>query len=233
MADAAAASVESACTAFLAATSPHERTAAENFLLEFRRHPQPLPICRHLLVHSAVGYAKLQALCTVRECLGAQWAGLAPAERAELQTLLQQQAVAPVAAAERYVSEAAAQVLAVHAKHDLLQAEGGGASAAAIDGLLSGSAQMLDDPSGAHAEAALRVLSALLTEFGAPSTGTVGGGLPWSMHARAGSLRGDISRAALRLGTQFLLRAAGGGQPLALTRCASLLSNALSWEFGA
>ena len=41
-------------------------------------------MCRHLLLHSSMGYAQLQALYTVRECLGSKWDGLQPAERAEL-----------------------------------------------------------------------------------------------------------------------------------------------------
>ena len=100
----AAASVEAACHQFLSsATSAEQRSAAERFLLEFRRHPQPLPICHQLLKHSVVGYAKLQALYTVRECLGAQWAGLSPAERTELQNLLLQQQAGGAPANEHYV----------------------------------------------------------------------------------------------------------------------------------
>ena len=232
----AAAGVEAACAAFLAAASPDQRGAAERFLLDFRQHPQPLPVCRHLLLHSSAGYAKLQALYTVRECLGALWNQLTPEVRAELQQLLLNQ-LAAGAAVERYVSEAAAQVLAVFAKHDLLRSEGaGGAGGAggAADSLLHGAAQMLDEPSGVHAEPALRVLSALLNEFGAPSAGTVGGGLSWSMHARARTAFEERYLAALfRLGKNFLVRShqqAAGGR--ALTLCASLLSTALSWEFG-
>ena len=38
----AAASVEAACASFLSAASPEQRGAAEAFLLQFRKHPQPL-----------------------------------------------------------------------------------------------------------------------------------------------------------------------------------------------
>ena len=233
----AAASVEAACAQFLSAASPEQRTQAEQFLLGFRKHPQPLPVCQHLLLNSTVSYAKLQALYTVRECLGALWPGLAAEERTELQRLLLQLQTAG-AATERYVSEAAAQVLAVHAKHDLLHADGGATSSAA-DVLLHGATQMLEEPSGAHAEAALRVLSAMLTEFGAPSAGTVGGGLAWSSHARARSAFEERYLAPLcALGMRYLLHARqqpppmGPAQQAAVSCCAALLSTALGWEFG-
>ena len=61
---------------------------AEQFLLGFRKHPQPLPVCNHLLLTSVVGYAKLQALYTVRECLGTLWSGLTPEQRTELQLIV-------------------------------------------------------------------------------------------------------------------------------------------------
>ena len=111
MAAEAAAQVEAACAAFLNARSPDERSAAERVLLDFRKWQQPLDCCRHLLLHSAVPYAKLQALFTVRECLGAQWAGLDAAARGELQMLLLRQQTLPDA--EHFVKEAAAQTLAV------------------------------------------------------------------------------------------------------------------------
>ena len=240
-----AATVEAACAAFLSAASHEERANAERVLLEFRRWAQPLAVCRHLLQHSAVGYAKLQALFTVRECLGNQWSSLSVAERKELQLILLQQQTNE--SAEHFVKEASAQVLAVHAKHDLLDAHAPGGHA---DSLLQGAAQMLDEPSGVHAEAALRVLSALLTEFGAPSAGAVGGGLPWSMHARARSAFEERSPLPSHLITifqitvQFLIRlrsqaaaaAAAHSTPppsgRSLSLCASLLSSVLSWEWG-
>ena len=85
---AAVTAVESAASAFLQATSPSERAAAEALLLQFRRSAQPLVVCRQLLAHSAVPYARFQALCTLRECLGREWPRVGTAEQDELQALL-------------------------------------------------------------------------------------------------------------------------------------------------
>ena len=239
MADAtamAAASVEAACNAFLSATAQADRAAAEKMLLDFRSWSSPLATCRHLLLHSSVAYAKLQALFTVRECLGTQWTSLSAADRTELQRLLLQQQTQPDA--EHFVKEAAAQVLAVHAKQDLLDAHAPGGHCQA---LLHGATQMLEDPSGAHADAALRALAALLTEFGAPSAGAVGGSLPWSMHARARTAFEErhlitVFRTAVQHLDRLKQQAAAATSPpscRSLSLCASLLAGVLSWEFGA
>lgn len=241
-AEEAARTVEQASLAFLNATTAMERSAAERWLLEIRKWPQPLACCRELLLRSMVGYAKLQALIMMRECLGTQWPMLSPAERSELQQLLLR--LLAEGSVEPYVRAAAAQNLAVHAKHDLLHAlppagsAESGAPAVALDTLLLAATQMLEEPSGAHAPAALEILHATLSEFGAPSSGVVGGALPWSMHARA--------RAAFQ--THHLLRAVDVGlghlkrlyvvppplsPPLArtLAQCATVLSSAFSWDF--
>jgi hypothetical protein len=238
----AARTVEQASLAFLNATTATERSAAERWLLEIRKWPQPLACCRELLLRSMVGYAKLQALIMMRECLGTQWPMLSPAERSELQQLLLR--LLAEGSVEPYVRAAAAQNLAVHAKHDLLHAlppagsAESGAPAVALETLLQAATQMLEEPSGAHAPAALEIVHATLSEFGAPSSGVVGGALPWSMHARA--------RAAFQ--THHLLRAVHVGlghlqrlyavppplpPPLArtLAQCATVLSSAFSWDF--
>lgn len=197
----AARTVEQASLAFLNATTAMERSAAERWLLEIRKWPQPLACCRELLLRSMVGYAKLQALIMMRECLGTQWPMLSPAERSELQQLLLR--LLAEGSVEPYVRAAAAQNLAVHAKHDLLHAlppagsAESGAPAVALETLLQAATQMLEEPSGAHAPAALEIMHATLSEFGAPSSGVVGGALPWSMHARARCLP-DAPSAARR-----------------------------------
>ena len=108
---AAGRAIEEAALAFLNASTPEQRSAAERWLLEARKWPNPLAVCHHVLVHSATGYAKLQALYMIRECLGAQWAALSPAERTELQMLLLR--LQTDASTEQYVRAAAAQLLAV------------------------------------------------------------------------------------------------------------------------
>ncbi|KOO34464.1 hypothetical protein Ctob_014453 [Chrysochromulina tobinii] len=174
----AARTVEQASLAFLNATTATERSAAERWLLEIRKWPQPLACCRELLLRSMVGYAKLQALIMMRECLGTQWPMLSPAERSELQQLLLR--LLAEGSVEPYVRAAAAQNLAVHAKHDLLHAlppagsAESGAPAVALETLLQAATQMLEEPSGAHAPAALEIVHATLSEFGAPSSGVVG-----------------------------------------------------------
>ena len=241
----AAAAVEAASLAFLNATTAQERSTAEAALLEMRRWPQPLPLCHHLLVHSTVGYAKLQALYMARECLGAQWHALTPAERGELQNLFLR---LQTDGAEQYVRAAAAQMLAVHAKHDVLHTPPppvGSSSTppdAAIAALLHSATQMLEDPSAARAPAAIDLLHALLGEFGAPSSGAAGGSLAWSMHARArASFQEHHLLPVFQIGLRHLQRlaepAVTAPPPLApplvksLTLCASLLTMSLSWDF--
>ena len=239
--------MEQAARQFLGAASAEERGAAERLLLDFRKSATPLAVCRHLLLHSSVGFAKLQALCTMRECLGTLWAALQPAERSELQLLLLRLvANEDGGAAEQYVIAAAAQLLAVHAKHDLVRSTDSGGGVA-VSTLIDGASQMLHQPGGAHADAAIAVLNALLTEFGAPSAGAMGGGLPWSMHAPARQRFEEHHLLAVAaLVVQYLQRlhhaalsaatppVAALPPPLAhaITQCASLLCTALSWEFG-
>ena len=236
----AARTVEQASLAFLHATTAEDRSAAERWLLEIRRWPNPLACCRQLLLHSTVGYAKMQALVMMRECLGAQWLALSPADRTELQQLLLR--LLADGSAEPYVRAVAAQNLAVHAKHDLLHAPapagGGPAPVASLDALLQAATQMLDEPSGTHAPAALEILHSLLCEFGAPSSGALGGALAWSMHARArAAFQAHHLLRVVHIGLQQLQRLHAAAPPLpphqtrALTLCSSLLTSALSWDF--
>ena len=148
----AARAVEEASAAFLNATTPEQRSAAEQWLLEARKWPNALAVCHHILVHSTVGYARLQALYMARECLGKQWQAMSQPERAELQLLLLRQQTD--ANTEHYVRAAAAQMLAVHAKHDTLHRLAAGEAARAAEGametLISAARQMLQEASGAQ-----------------------------------------------------------------------------------
>ena len=244
MADVAskARTIEEASVAFLTATTPEQRSTAERYLLQARKWPIALGVCHHLLVHSTGGYAKLQALYMARECLGTQWAALSPAERSELQMILLQLQTDP--RAEQYVRAAAAQMLSLHAKHDLLHALASPGEApvdAAIAALLAAARQMLEEYSGTHAPAALELLHSMLGEFGAPSLGAAGGSLPWSMHARArNAFQERQLLEVVHIGLQHLQRLAPAAAapppwPPLLTRalalCASLLASALSWDF--
>jgi len=182
---AAVTAVESAASAFLQATSPSERAAAEALLLQFRRSAQPLVVCRQLLAHSAVPYARFQALCTLRECLGREWPRVGAAEQDELQALLLH--VAAEASGVSYVQGQAVQVVAVHAKLAVLHntSAGGGGPCAAMESLQARVAQLLESADPAHQHAGLQLLHGVLGEFGAPHSGGIGGGLSWGLHARA------------------------------------------------
>ena len=232
----AIAAVEGASAAFLQATSAAERTIAENLLLQFRQSSQPLPICRHLLEHSAVPYARFQALCTLRECLGREWPRMSASECAGWQELLLRLLASPQAP---YVHGQAVQVLALHAKLAMLHAPPDSACAA-MDALLAHVAQLFE-ADAAHQARGMQLLHGLLGEFGAPHGAAAAGGLSWALHARA---RLAFQQACLlplfRAAAQQLHRlqplharaaAEGGGGLSLLTACASLLSTALCWDF--
>ena len=232
----AIAAVEGASAAFLQATSAAERSIAENLLLQFRQSSQPLPICRHLLEHSAVPYARFQALCTLRECLGREWPRMSASECASLQELLLRLLASPQAP---YVHGQAVQVLALHAKLAMLHAPPDSACAA-MDALLAHVAQLFE-ADAAHQARGMQLLHGLLGEFGAPHGAAAAGGLSWALHARA---RLAFQQACLlplfRAAAQQLHRlqplharatAEGGGGLSLLTACASLLSTALCWDF--
>ena len=232
----AIAAVEGASAAFLQATSAAERTIAEHLLLQFRKSSQPLPICHHLLEHSAVPYARFQALCTLRECLGREWPRMSASECASLQELLLRLLASPQAP---YVHGQAVQVLALHAKLAMLHAPPESACVA-MDALLAHVAQLFEADAAQQARG-MQLLHGLLGEFGAPHGAAAAGGLSWALHARA---RLAFQQACLlplfRAAAQQLHRlqplhaaaaASGGGGLALLTACASLLSTALCWDF--
>ena len=232
----AIAAVEGASAAFLQATSAAERTIAENLLLQFRKSSQPLPICHHLLEHSAVPYARFQALCTLRECLGREWPRMSASECASLQELLLRLLASPQAP---YVHGQAVQVLALHAKLAMLHAPPDSACVA-MDALLAHVAQLFEADAAQQARG-MQLLHGLLGEFGAPHGAAAAGGLSWALHARArlafqqACLLPLFCAAAQQLHRLQPLHAAaaaeGGGGLALLTACASLLSTALCWDF--
>ena len=233
----AIAAVEGASAAFLQASSAAERTIAENLLLQFRQSSQPLAICRHLLEHSAVPYARFQALCTLRECLGREWPRMGASDCASLQDLLLRLLASPQAP---YVHGQAVQVLALHAKLAMLHAPPDSACAT-MDALLAHVARLLEADDGAHQGRGLQLLHGMLAEFGAPHGAAAAGGLSWALHARARlAFQQSCLLPVLRAAAQQLqrLHAAparlhneGGGELPLLTACASVLSTALCWDF--
>ena len=227
--------LEAACSAFLNAATHTERAAAEIILMAFRKMSQPLPMCCYVLQFSPMPYAQLQALYTLRENLGREWLAQPKAEREGLQLLLLK-LLASGQALESYVSAAITQLLAVHAKHALLNDTHEGSATAAtllrgVEGLL------MEQPSNAHASMAARLLGTLVTEFGAPTGGLSSGGLSWVSHARARLVFQQqhlLSVFQLGLKQLELLVAASATSPShngGLQECAVLLTTVLSWDF--
>eukprot|EP00966_Prymnesium_polylepis_P166751 3854412-Prymnesium_polylepis.1 len=236
--------LEAACSSFLQAATPEVRAGAEAALMAFRRVPNAVPVCRHVLQHSAVPYAQLQALYTLREGLGREWGTLHPAEREGLQQQLLQM-LSGGDALEAFVGAAAVQLLAVHAKHELLN--GAGPEGAAALALMHHAAALVQGAAASHGPTATQMLLALVTEFGAPTGGAAGGGLSWASHARARlAFQERQLLGVFQLGLQqleWLASACGAtadlpaARPLAaaqlrwLEQCATLLTTALSWDF--
>ena len=230
--------LESACEAFLHATTPAERVAAEGSLMAFRQQAQPLPLCCYVLQASTMPYVQLQALYTLRESLGREWLTLSGRDRDGLQQLLLQ-LLTDGRSQEAYVGAAAAQLLAVHAKHVLLNVSPDDSDT--MEALTWHAGALLEQPSEAHAAAATRLLITLITEFGAPTGGAAGGALSWASHARARLVfqQGHLLH-ILQLGLQHLERLTAAGtaqaatppaQRLVLQQCAALLTAVLSWDF--
>ena len=161
--------LESACEAFLHATTPAERVAAEGSLMAFRQQAQPLPLCCYVLQASTMPYVQLQALYTLRESLGREWLTLSGRDRDGLQQLLLQ-LLTDGRSQEAYVGAAAAQLLAVHAKHVLLNVSPDDSDT--MEALTWHAGALLEQPSEAHAAADeakyLKAQVALLAKEGTP-----------------------------------------------------------------
>eukprot|EP01116_Phalansterium_solitarium_P013083 TRINITY_DN299_c0_g4_i1.p1 TRINITY_DN299_c0_g4~~TRINITY_DN299_c0_g4_i1.p1 ORF type:complete len:1128 (-),score=390.95 TRINITY_DN299_c0_g4_i1:363-3746(-) len=225
--------VEKACIDF---QNPVTQKAAEKVLLEFRKIPGAVSLCRYILDHTSLPLAQFQAVTTLREAVIRDWLSLSLSDKLQLRSYLLDFVLAK--RSEAYVEKLLLQTAALMTKRGWF--DGDQASASSFKESLFGQlSQILEHPDPAASpeqrskslHVAMVLLASLVDEFTYTKSNNIG--LTWEFHhACAQSFQKGELRTVFLMAISQLRSAIHTPGHLALVKDSlNLAVQVLCWKF--